>query len=72
MSVAQLLRPTGFGRRVEKPVSANRQDGVDIGAARQRLYGYKSVLSTLSPEQRKRVLSDVGPEIAGIPGSYKK
>ncbi|QQP90328.1 hypothetical protein IGS68_03460 [Skermanella sp. TT6] len=72
MSVAQHLRPTGFGRPIEKPVSAERQDGLDADTARQRLHGYKSLLSTLSTEQRKRVLADVGPEVAGIPGSYEK
>jgi hypothetical protein len=72
MSVAQFLRPTGFGRPVEKPAPAKHQDGLDIDAARKRLHGYKSLLSTLGPKQRKLVLSDAGPEAAGIPGSYNK
>jgi len=72
MSVAQFLRPTGFGRPVEKPAPAKHRDGLDIDAARKRLHGYRSLLSTLGPEQRKVVLSDAGPEAAGIPGSYNK
>jgi hypothetical protein len=72
MSVTQFVSRTGFGRSAEEFPSAKRQSGPDINRARQRLHGYQSVLSSLSPEQRKRVLADVGPEVAGIPGLYRK
>ena len=52
--------------------TVERRDGFDLKAARARLASYRSLLSSLSADDRAAVLSYDGPEIAGDIGARRR
>jgi hypothetical protein len=70
MATLTLIATRTVGRARSQSEAA--ADGFNFEAAHARVAAYKSRLSRLSPESRKALLSDTGPEVAGIPGYYDK
>lgn len=72
MAYVDVSNGVGYVRTPVTRQTSNRDSGVSLERAAERLSGYRSILSSLTPSERERALSHNGYEVAGKPGSARK